>query len=49
MRILLDECVPRPLVTALGDLPHEFVHATAASLSGLSNGALHAFAMQSFD
>lgn len=49
MRVLLDECMPLPLLERLADLPHSFEHATRIGLGGRPNGAVHAFALTKYD
>ena len=49
MRILLDENLPRKLVTALRGEGHEAESVHTLRMDGLDNGKLYQFAMQNFD
>jgi predicted nuclease of predicted toxin-antitoxin system len=49
LRVLLDECMPFPIIARLADLPHQFEHATKLGLAGLPNGTLYHFALVHHD
>ena len=49
MRILLDENLPRKLVSALGAEGHEVESVHTLRLQGLENGKLYEFARDTFD
>lgn len=49
MKILLDENLPRKLVTALRAEGHEVESVHTLQLQGLENGSLYEFARDSFD
>lgn len=50
MKILLDECMPLPIVARLADLgQHAFAHAARCGLAGVSNGDVYDHAVAEFD
>lgn len=49
MKLLLDECVPRPFKFSLATREHECVTVPEAGLAGKSNGELLALAETAFD
>lgn len=49
MKILLDENLPRKLVTALRKEGHEVESVLTLRMQGLDNGRLYKFAIRSFD
>ena len=49
MKILLDENLPRKLVTALRGEGHEVESVHTLRMQGLDNGKLYRFAIQNFD
>ena len=49
MKILLDENLPRKLVTALRAEGHEVESVITLRMQGLDNGRLYQFAVQSFE
>ena len=49
MRILLDENMPRKLLTALGAEGHEVDSVKSLQLQGIDNGALYQFAVSNYN
>lgn len=49
MKILLDECMPLPIMARLADLGHTFAHAARCGLAGLANGDVYHHAIVEFD
>lgn len=49
MKILLDECMPLPIMARLADLGHTFQHAARCGFAGYSNGDVFDHALAEFD
>lgn len=49
MKILLDECIPLPILASLADLGHTIQHAARCGLAGCSNGEVYDHAIAEFD
>lgn len=49
VKVLLDECMPFPLIARLSNIPHVFDHATRIGFAGLSNGKLYHHALTHYD
>ena len=49
MEVLLDECMPFPLIEHLAELSHRFDHAVRVGLAGLPNGAVYDYALAHHD
>ena len=49
VKVLLDECMPFPLIARLSNIPHVFEHATRIGFAGLSNGTLYHHALTHYD
>jgi len=49
VKILLDECMPFPIIVKLADLGHAFEHAAKSGLAGVSNGDVFDHAVAEFD
>jgi predicted nuclease of predicted toxin-antitoxin system len=49
VKILLDECMPLPILASLSELGHTIQHAARCGLAGCSNGDVYDHAIAEFD
>jgi len=49
VKILLDECMPLPILAKLADMAHTIAHAARCGLAGLANGDVYHHALVEFD
>jgi predicted nuclease of predicted toxin-antitoxin system len=49
VKILLDECMPLPILARLADLGHTLQHAARCGLAGCTNGDVYDHAIAEFD